>query len=350
MNRGDLRMCACRRCGFVYNGAFDLAKMSYDEHYDNTQTCSSYFNNYVDDLAESIIHQHNVRNCRIIEVGCGKGTFLRKLLAIEPSNTGIGFDPAFVGAETELDGRLQFKTTFYGPEYASVEADVIVCRHVIEHIPNPVEFAQTIHAALANSPHAKIFFETPCVEWILQNQVIWDFFYEHCSIFTTESLRTLFERVGFDVTEARHIFGGQYLWLEAKVAGASKQNVSYNNLAIPSLAEKFAQAEETLRKHWLERVKQLHQRGTVAIWGAGAKGVTLANLVDPKRELIDCVIDLNPVKQGNYLPGTGHPILNYPALGERKITSAVLTNPNYYQENVTLLQAAHIFTELIEKD
>ena len=68
------------------------------------------------------------------------------------------------------------------------------------------------------------------------------------------------------------------------------------------------------------------------MWGAGAKGVTLANLVDPACSLIDCVVDLNPQKQGRFLPGTGHPIVAVSDLRERAISGVVLMNANYETE------------------
>jgi hypothetical protein len=74
-----------------------------------------------------------------------------------------------------------------------------------------------------------------------------------------------------------------------------------------------------------------------AIWGAGAKGVTFANLADPTGTLIDCVVDLNPHKQGHFMPGTGHPIVAPAALEERGVKRAILMNPNYRDENQRLL-------------
>lgn len=50
------------------------------------------------------------------------------------------------------------------------------------------------------------------------------------------------------------------------------------------------------------------------------------NLVDPNGTLIDCVVDINPRKQGHHLPGTGHPIVAPAELPLRGIQRAVLMN------------------------
>jgi hypothetical protein len=200
---------------------------------------------------------------------------------------------------------------------------------------------------LVHSPQARVFFETPCVEWILRNQVIWDFFYEHCSYFTAKSLTTAFEAAGFQVESVRHIFEGQYLWLEATIP-VEKPAITKNPTSIAVLANQFAASEQKLKEDWETKIQELATKGKVALWGAGAKGVTFANLIDPERQWIDCIIDLNPKKQGNYIPGTGHPIVSYQEIASRGITAAVLMNPNYYAENLALLSEANLPINLVK--
>jgi len=92
---------------------------------------------------------------------------------------------------------------------------------------------------------------------------------------------------------------------------------------------------------------QAARRGKVAVWGAGAKGVTFVNLFDPDGGLLDSVIDLNPRKQGHYVPGTGHPIVDHKEAGARGVRTAILMNPNYRAENIGLLAQAGLDMELV---
>ncbi len=349
VTRGDLAMVYCAECGFVYNRAFDLARLRYDAAYDNTQTCSPLFHDYLDGRVHHLVVDKGVQNCRIVEVGCGQGLFLRKLVAAQAGNRGYGFDPSYTGPATDLDGRLLFQQRYYDADCADIPADVVVCRHVIEHVPDPVALLGTIRQALAHAGQARVFFETPCVDWILRRQVIWDFFYEHCSLFTVASLTTAFETAGFTVERVDHVFGGQYLWLEATV-GRNNSAVAKDPGAIPALATAFTQTESRLRQDWQARIANLSRRGRVALWGAGAKGVTLANLVDPQRQWLDCVVDLNPAKQGRFIPGTGHPIVAYSDLMPRGVQTALLMNPNYEAETALMLRTAQISTDLVVLD
>jgi SAM-dependent methyltransferase len=345
--RGELTLNACPACGFIFNSSFDSRKLSYGADYDNTQSHSGYFAEYMTQLSKLLLNDKGIHNCSIVEVGCGKGEFLR-LLVQDPlnGNTGTGFDLSYVGPETDLDGRLRFIRSFYNRESSRFPADVVVCRHVIEHVPHPLELLLAIRQALGANSEARIFFETPCVEWILRNRVIWDFFYEHCSLFSASSLSTAFERAGFSVHMVEHLFGGQYLWLEATPA-YNRINRPANAGSISKLAQDFAMAEKELQLKWQKKLIALRQNGNVAIWGAGAKGTTFAHLVDPHCQLVDCLVDLNPNKQGKFVAGTGHTIVGPDSLRDRNISAAILMNPNYRAENEIILREAGLDITLI---
>ncbi|MCA1817680.1 MAG: class I SAM-dependent methyltransferase [Acidobacteria bacterium] len=347
--RGELDLAVCAACGFIFNRAFDPARMMYGEEYDNTQSCSPAFSRHMDDLVRRLVVGRGVRGARVVEVGCGRGLFLRKLVEFEGAgNTGHGFDPSYVGDEVTLGGRLRFERRYYDSECADVPADVVVCRHVIEHVPRPLALLGNVRKALANAPRARLFFETPCVEWILRNRVVWDFFYEHCSYFTAASLAVAFARAGFEVEGVSHVFGGQYLWLEARLPeGGARPEAPRDPGASARLAAEFARDERELVAGWRGRLRALRAAGGVALWGAGAKGVTFANLIDSGRGLVECVVDVNPAKQGCYVPGTGHPIVAPRDLPWRGVRTAVLMNPNYREENLRLLADAGLEVTLV---
>nr|WP_318427113.1 class I SAM-dependent methyltransferase [Iodobacter sp. CM08] len=347
--RGDLLMQVCESCGFVHNRAFDPSLLSYGDHYNNCQSCSPFFDQYLDGLVEYLVEKQGVRNCQIVEIGCGKNAdFLKKLLNYPSANNkGVGFDPSYTGNGSELEGRLIVYPRYYDDSCSDVIADVVICRHVIEHVADPLVLLRSVRVALKNNPNAKIFFETPCVDWILKNKVVWDFFYEHCSLFNSHSLCLAFELAGFSVVKIDHVFGGQYLWLEARLTEEKKLNSS-NHHASSELAQQYGAAIHERTTQWKNKLLSLATQGPVALWGAGAKGATLASLIDADGEIIDCIVDLNPGKQGCYLPGSAHLIVSPHELKARKVKAAILMNPNYRAENIALLAELNIEIALID--
>jgi Methyltransferase domain/C-methyltransferase C-terminal domain len=346
IERGDLRMVACSRCSFVFNTDFNAALAQYGEGYDNNQTCSAEFTTHLESRIERIA-QAIAPGSTIVEIGSGSGWFLEHLLPRVDGSRGYGFDPAYGGPEEALDGRIRYQRRYFAESDAALRPDVVICRHVIEHVAEPVELLSAARKAVESSHQARVFFETPCVEWILGNQVIWDFFYEHCSYFSQASLRTAFARAGFEVDRIDRVFGGQYLWVEAVPARSPAQSLTFSNGVVPT-ALKFKEAFDQLVALRKAEAGHLRARGNLAVWGAGAKGATFLNLVDPAANLIDCVIDIDPRKQERFVGGTGHQVVGVPEIAQREIVTAFLMNPNYREENRKLLAQSGVTVELID--
>ena len=337
---GRLRLGVCTACGFVYNTAFDPGLLSYGAQYENDQGHSGAFQAHLDALVERVLGADGVRGGVVVEVGCGQGQFLRRLVADPTAGViGHGFDPSYRGEDQppSQPPRLYFHREMYGPDSARVTADVLLCRHVIEHIPTPAPFLDSVASALAGSGYPRVYFETPDVSWIFEHKVYFDVFYEHCSYFSPGSIRAAFGRAGFDVTAVDRIFGGQYLWLEARrgTDGANRSALEPGEL--PAMALAFGDAEARWRSSAAAALRDM--AGPVAVWGAGAKGATYASLLDPDHQHIDCIVDINPGKQGAFLPGSGHPVLAPEALIGRGVRTVVLMNPNYRDEVAASLAA-----------
>ena len=332
IQRGDLDMHVCGECGFVFNAAFDPALLDYGPSYENSQEHSRAFSEHLDTLTRHLVEDCRVTSGRVVEVGCGKGAFLHRLLSHQESRcNGVGFDPSYLGPDELLSGRIRFVRDFYGPDSA-VSADVVLCRHVIEHIPDPVDFLCNIRASLSEG--ARVFFETPCVRWILGRFVPWDFFYEHCSLFDPFSIQVAMLRAGFVSPEVRHVFGGQYLWTAASAGVAERLPVGVTTTR--RLAVEYMTREGRMVSSWLALLDGLAGSGDVVVWGAGAKGVTFCNLTDPNCDRIAAVVDINPAKQGRFLAGTGHPIV---APQGSEARAVIVLNPNYFAEVTNALKA-----------
>lgn len=343
---GDLELAVCQECSFIFNRSFEPAKLTYGLDYDNSQNCSPFFKQYLESLAHDLVLETSLQNSCIVEVGCGNGFFLRKFVAAGAGNVGYGYDPSYRGPHSEFEGRLKFESRYYGPGCPGVPADVVICRHVIEHVADPLQLLRTIKDNLDNS-RARIFFETPDVEWILLHRAFWDFFYEHASYFSRHSLTTAFQTAGFEVKAIRTVFAGQYLWLEA-AQPTSRPEVTRSPGSLLQLAREFTLADRDLIRDWTSKIHSLAKKGGIALWGAAAKGTTFANLIDPHRQWITGVVDINPNKQGKYVAGTGHPIIDYKEIPRYNIKTIILMNPNYRDENLALLREIDLDIELLD--
>lgn len=330
---GDLDLFFCGECNFVFNNAFKSSLMKYKKGYETNPINSESFSKYIGEMVNYL--KKEIKNdSAVVDVGCGGGYFLRKLLKINKNYKGYGFDPCYTGPKTDFGGRLVFRSQYFKSNSLDFPVDLLVCRNVIEHVPNPIVFLKLIKESLSKSPKAHIFFETPSVEWILRNKVIWDFYYEHCSYFTPESIRTLFENSGFKIKKIRTAFRGQHIWLEANLDNRISLSERSKKNKISTLAESFAKEEKRLKNEWKRKINELRKEGPLAVLGAGGKGITFVNLMDPDLKLIACLVDLNPNIQGLFAPGTGHLVISYEQVKNFGIKNAILMNPNYLKENI----------------
>jgi hypothetical protein len=197
---------------------------------------------------------------------------------------------------------------------------------VIEHVDDPLRLLRTM-AASETRRHV-LFLETPCVEWILRRRVPWDFFYEHCSLFTAASLARALQCAGFGDVAVEHVFGDQYLWAE----GTSGSGELADSPAEPSppLGTDFDLQDLVAQLSAL--VEELAGRGPTFVWGAGAKGATFCDMVDPDGALLAGAVDLNPAKQGRFVAGTGHPIVSPEQAVGLGMMAAIVLNPMYTTE------------------
>lgn len=258
-------------------------------------------------------------------------------------NKGIGFDPSYIGPNQTPNGSVRFIKEFFNDDQVRnfSNIDFIACRHVLEHIKDPLKLLLTIKRSLKKKKNTTIFFEVPNVKWILNNFVFWDIFYEHCSYFAPDTLKYAILKAGLEVTKISTAFNDQYLWIEAKPMKNKDKDIELYSLPdneisseINTFVKKYSNQIEKCKK----LIICMNETEKSAVWGAGAKGVTLLNILDPNAELIDAAIDINPNKQGKFIAGTGHPIISPKEIKNKNYKKILNLNPNYLNENNELLR------------
>jgi SAM-dependent methyltransferase len=334
--KGDVRLGFCGDCGHVFNLVFDPALIEYTQDYENSLHFSPRFQSYAEWLAARLVDRHDLHNRDIIEIGCGKGDFL-KLLCELGGNRGVGFDPSYVPEQGvgEAAERITVIQDLYSERYANYKADFICCRHVLEHVQSPGDFLTTVRRAIGDRSGTPVFFEVPNGLFTLRDLGIWDLIYEHCSYFSPSSLSRLFAACGFDVCDVAETYEGQFLCIEA-VPGEGLVNSRPNPRDDPAgVARDVASFADRYRgkiRNWHRHLGRMARGGQRAVvWGAGSKGVTFLNLLETQGQ-IAYAVDINPRKQGMYVAGTGQQIVPPEFLREYQPDVVIVMNPVYEDE------------------
>lgn len=331
--RGHLRLAHCPACGFVTNTRFDES-LEYSSRYEETQAFSSTFNAFSRRLAQDLVTGHHLRGKAVLEIGCGKGEFLVQLCELG-QNRGLGIDPGYRPERTQTEAQVEFVRDFYSEKYAHLQADAIVCRHTLEHIARPRELVRAIRRQIGDRDDVLVFFEIPDVLRVLQEGAFWDLYHEHCSYFTPGSLARLFRAEGFDVVDLELAFADQYVLLVAKPAAGPttarlplEHDLAATRDAVRRFPEVCARQLDAFRA-LLGDAAANGERS--ALWGSGSKGVAFLTTLGPDAP-VECVVDINPHRQGKFMPGTGHPIVAPEGLVDVRPEHVVVMNPIYVQE------------------
>lgn len=330
--RRDVTLVSCDACGLVFNSTFDADAVPYDDRYENRQCFSTAFNGHLDSLAKGLIRRNQLTGGRILEVGCGKGDFLRRICA-EAGASGDGYDTSFEPGDAADPKGVRFFSRYVGPEDIRHSYDAILCRHVVEHVPAIGEFLSLLHDLAVAAGDPVVVLETPRFEWILENACLWDVFHEHCNYFLESALATLCRRAGFRVVRQRPVFDAQYQLVELRLSRSGARVGSFA-ASPPAAIQRKVKSFGPRALKGLSRLEQKITRGVSgrpwALWGAGAKGVALGNMLPGTRP--KCVIDSNPAKQGGVIPGTSIRIVAPTDPVVSKLGLIVIANPNYAAE------------------
>jgi SAM-dependent methyltransferase len=278
--RGDLVLIRDRNTGLIFNAAFNSELITYDRNYQNEQAFSPAFRTHLDEVTE-IVSRH-FSGQRLIEIGCGKGHFLHRLELAGFRITGL--DPTYEGDSPSIIKGL------FTPQI-DLTADVIILRHVLEHVQDPVHFLEQVREA--NRGSGRIYIEVPCFDWICAHRAWFDIFYEHVNYFRASDFFRLFG----SVLESGHLFGGQYLYVVADLG----------TLRTPACApdDDFRFPENFLRSISQHAMRLNSSRKPALVWGASSKGVIFTLYMERAGAKIDHVVDINPAKQNRCLPATG---------------------------------------------
>jgi SAM-dependent methyltransferase len=329
--KGDIRMCFCSNCGFVWNAGFDAARMRYQDDYESTQAVSPTFNAFHERLARDLIERFDLHGKRVVELGCGQGEFVT-MLAELGGNEGYGFDQVI--REPGESGKVTFVKDLYNERYRDLAPDFVCCKMTLEHVHDVDAFLHGLRRTVGDRPEAVVFFMIPEITRILRLRAFWDIYYEHSSYWSPGSLGRAFRSAGFDPVALWTDYDDQYVLIAAR-PGTGRSPALANEETPAALADQVqgftaaVAADHARWRSWLERLRYAG-RSTV-LWGGGSKGVSFLTTLDVRKG-IDYAVDINPRRHGTFIAGTGQEIVAPEFLWKYQPDVVIVMSPIYLPE------------------
>jgi hypothetical protein len=303
MPRLPLRFHRCLDCGHVFNTAFEYGRVPYGNQPNRMFNRGARWTRFLDHVREQMLTR--LPPCPVVaEIGHGEGVFLEALAAARPSGRYTGFDPH--GATEPKAASVEFRRELFSPakHIAELRPDLLISRHVLEHLSDPLGFMQSLSfASVCAGMRPLLYIEVPCIDRVLDTGRTEDFYYEHNSHFTTESFSRMLGRSFSSIDALDHGYNGEVVYAFLRLKGRQE------HIEQARAAKGFAGMASASRSVIALELAKLYLSGKrVAFWGGTGKCAAFmqAHNVDAGR--FPLVVDSDPAKVGSYVPGAGQRI------------------------------------------
>lgn len=315
-------VCACKTCGFIFlNPRMSMREMI--DYYSRQSRMPREIITEDSPLMRLMDMQINLIQCNqliedgasVLEVGCAEAYFLNRIWEIKNKNVRIsGVEPSKKYLDTAIklipSGKFYnniIENVYFGKE----KFDLIILRHVLEHVQSPVVNLKIISAIL--NKNGRIYVEVPDAS--IPAEVVNQYFHhEHLSYFTLETLTGTLARVGLrtiyidqSIANPRNS-GFDYPVLRAIAIPDAKMPVS-NYPDQPGLIwERHSRSKkiffEKKLSPILKHVESLSLQGKkLGLFGAGPHTMDLLGQIQIPLTVWSVIFDNNPAKHGKQLRG-----------------------------------------------
>ena len=258
----------------------------------------------------------------VLDIGSNDGTLLRffkdkgcRVLGIEPARliaertqaAGIDTIPAFLSRElAETIARDR------GP------AAVVTANNVFAHVDDLHGFVDAVKAVLAGD--GTFVFEVSYLLDVFEKTLFDTIYHEHLSYHSVKPLVTLFEQHDMELVDVQRVssHGGSLRGFAKRTPAASRQpsvnaliaEEAARGLHEPAAFRTFFENIEQRKRELRALLGRLRSEGRrVGGFGAPAKATTLMYHFGLGHDVLECIVDDSPLKQGLFTPGHHVPIV-----------------------------------------
>lgn len=353
----SLTLCQCPSCGLVQ---FDTEPVDYYRDViragGGTRTMTRLRHEEYARLLTAM-QEHHIHGRRIVEVGCGRGEFLRmwQNLAEAPEGAaalardqardplsgqpnaaplhlvGLEHKPSLVAeANASADKKYRVYEGFASGDvrYPEGPFDAFVQFNFLEHQPDPCGMLRNIWHNL--KPQALGLITVPSFEYILRYNGYYELLRDHIANYTEFTLQKLLQDCGFELLSMDLVNRDT---IEAIVRKADPDELSelhYSGrlIDVSALRDSYDRLSASVNAH-IDHLSESHR--TMAIWGASHQGFTLAATTKLGGR-VEYIIDSAPFKQGRFSPASHIPIVAPDYAVAHPVDEILIVAPGYTDE------------------
>lgn len=235
----------------------------------------------------------------VMEVGCGDGWLLRELHRLGYRDL-FGIDPSRASSADPFERvEVGYFPDDLPPEVRHRQFDLVICRHVLEHIEAPGPFVRNLAVAIKDT--GEVWIEVPDLRSTIDRGLWGNFYQLHCNYFCDQTLDAVAAQSNLRCLggEWVDVFGGSLLRRYGKGTSASL------NAPIPLTG--VGEAVAHFRRELAALAESLPP-GAVG-YGAAERTAAMVGLAPEFKSRLSALYDGNHLLHGRYLAGTQLQIL-----------------------------------------
>ena len=332
-NTYPLDLYFCNDCFHIQLGHVVNPKILYQKKYTYVSATSAHFVKHLSNYSDEMIERFNLKDkSLVVDIGSNDGT----CLSFFKSNgmRVLGIDPASEVAQIAHKNGIETVNDFFSYEVAASlkkkygSADFITSHNACAHIDNLIDVIKGVEYLLKKD--GVFVLEVGYFVDVFTNTWFDTIYHEHVDFHTVAPFEKLFDRVGMEVIRVERVSpqGGSIRVMAQKIGGKYIRDDSVDSLIeIEKKLElnklrtllKFDQKIENVKTNLQKLLRKLKEDGkTIAGFGAPTKATTLMNHFEINEEILDFIVDENPLKQGLYTPISHIPVLPASHIYEKK--------------------------------
>jgi SAM-dependent methyltransferase len=314
-----LRVLVCTDCWLVQTEDYAQAEELFAVDYAYFSSFSSTWLHHAEQYVANMIARFGLGNdSYVVEVAANDG-YLLQFVKVRDIPC-LGIEPTSSTAAAARAKGIPVVEDFFGVRLAGEliaqgkQADLTAANNVLAHVPDINDFVSGF--ALLLKPQGVATFEFPHLLKLVEENQFDTIYHEHFSYLSLIAVERIFAVNGlkvFDVEE--HPTHGGSLRVFAQRADTGQHPVStkvgellqreaHAGMKTATYYTGFQAKTDKVKDDFLSFLLEAKRQGkTVVAYGAAAKGNTLMNYAGIRPDLISFVVDLNPAKQGKFMPG-----------------------------------------------
>ena len=317
--RYPLKVMTCATCSFTQLSASLERDALFTSDYVYYSSFSQTWLKHSQVFSEKMISRFALADTELVlEVASNDGYLLQYFQ--ESGVRVLGIEPAENVAQAAIQKGVPTISEFFGLALAKklssegICPKLMVANNVLAHVPDIHDFVSGFSEIL--HPNGVITFEFPHLSNLLLENQFDTIYHEHFSYLSFEALEPIFSKYSLEIFDVERLlthggslrlyvgFLGEHV-LNQDAISSVKSLESETNPLDEAIRKTFQDRSRQVKYDLLEELLRLKKEGKRVVgYGAAAKGNTLLNYAGINSDLIDYVVDLNPAKQGKYLPGS----------------------------------------------